>query len=41
MRNRSVFKSIQKQTKPNTKYGNVIYNLKDKKWYFVDLEANI
>ena len=38
---RKVFKTIQHQRHPNTKYGNVIYNLKDKKWYFVDLEANI
>jgi hypothetical protein len=41
VKNRDIFKTIQKQTKPNTKYGNVIYSLKDKKWYFVDLEANI
>jgi hypothetical protein len=40
-KNRSIFKKIQKQSNPNTKYGNVIYNLKNKKWYFVDLEANI
>lgn len=41
IKNRDVFKKIQKQTKPNTKYGNVIYSLEDKKWYFVDLEANV
>jgi hypothetical protein len=39
--NKKIFKTIQHQSKPNMKYGNVIYNIKDKKWYYVDLEGNI